>query len=228
MKFNRVLKKGMHGTDIKTLQTKLVELELYDKTPGGNFDKETFLAIKKLQRNEGIKADGKVDLILWNKILSKKKTEKKEIPSIQISNGLKIYDNLKNSNNNRISVEKEKLKVIFTYGNHRPDLYSEVCENISYLIGGCDGTDNSFDGKVYRCLDDDKVPSEEIIIGICNWGELIGYKSDFITKCGTIFSGEIREKDGLYYHKVSDKQLESMNKLIDYLKDKYDISDTSF
>lgn len=64
------LSKGDSGNDVKRLQTRLTELEYYSGPISGNFLGKTTAAVKKLQKQNGLKEDGTVDEFLWNLIFN--------------------------------------------------------------------------------------------------------------------------------------------------------------
>ena len=64
------LRKGDTGSNVLDLQTKLKALLYYTGTINGNFDLETENAVKRLQLNNSLTADGIIGNQTWNKINS--------------------------------------------------------------------------------------------------------------------------------------------------------------
>lgn len=68
--FTKKLKNGSTGAVVKQLQTRLTELGYYTGPVSGNFLGKTTKAVKTLQTQNGIKADGVVDETTWNLIFN--------------------------------------------------------------------------------------------------------------------------------------------------------------
>lgn len=54
----KLLKSGSSGDDVKAIQTKLKELGYFTKEPNGEFDKDTYAAVKAFQTSASIGVDG--------------------------------------------------------------------------------------------------------------------------------------------------------------------------
>ena len=55
---DRILRQGMVGDDVKSVQTRLKELGYYDGELHGEFDKTTLLAVRAFQQNNNLTVDG--------------------------------------------------------------------------------------------------------------------------------------------------------------------------
>ena len=55
---DRILRQGMSGEDVKSVQTRLKELGYYDGELHGEFDKTTLLAVRAFQQNNNLVVDG--------------------------------------------------------------------------------------------------------------------------------------------------------------------------
>ena len=58
-------KRGMSDPKIKQVQEKLLELDLFQGTPGGNFGELTESAVRAFQEAQGLKVDGMVGDLTW-------------------------------------------------------------------------------------------------------------------------------------------------------------------
>lgn len=61
----KLLRSGMRGEDVRAIQTKLKELGFFIKDPNGEYDKDTYAAVKELQTAKAIKKDGIVGPITY-------------------------------------------------------------------------------------------------------------------------------------------------------------------
>lgn len=217
MKFTRVLKKGMHGSDIKWVQEQLCRMGLYDITPNGFFNQETTDSIKNLQTKLGQNTTGDINMILWNNIQRNSVTTKNEtidMASISVSNGAQIYDRIQNGGNDKLLTEKIIINVSFSNGSGDAELSCVGVKGVSYFIGS--------DGVIFRALDDMKNVSDTINVRLCNWGEVLNNDNKFIN-CVGIEITDVEEYKGKYYQKVNNTQKESLSGLLIYLQDRYDI-----
>jgi len=211
MKFKRLLKRGDQGSDVKWLQKQLKEKNFFEKETNGIFDEYTVKSVKIFQHKLNLKTDGIVNIILWSNlnIIKEKSTN---IPSISVSNGLEIYDISKKNK----SVKKNKIIIEPSNGSYNALYQSYSYDDVTYIIGGYDIMEDDMDGKVYQILNTKKY----IKVKLCNWDKLIKVKDNYFNNIGMIIN-EVEEYEGDYYHKYSNKQLESLVKLLDYLEDKY-------
>lgn len=70
VEFTKKLKNGSTGKLVKQLQTRMTELGYYDGPISGNFMVKTTRAVKKIQTQNGMEADGIVDEATWNLIFN--------------------------------------------------------------------------------------------------------------------------------------------------------------
>ncbi|WP_081412178.1 peptidoglycan-binding protein [Alicyclobacillus herbarius] len=61
---------GSHGSDVKTLQTRLNQLGYHAGTVDGVFGKQTLAAVKSFQKNNKLTVDGVVGVQTWDKLFS--------------------------------------------------------------------------------------------------------------------------------------------------------------
>lgn len=127
MKLKRVISLRMTGEDVTYLQTKLKELGFFNERIDGFFGQNTLVAVTNFQRSVGIKADGVVGSLTWNKInnYGKMPVLNNGIPH-QIShtdqNGLIIYDHLLEDDEYIKEVsQKNTIWLHHTAGGSRPD-----------------------------------------------------------------------------------------------------------
>lgn len=116
-----------------------------------------------------------------------------------------------------------------------------------YVIGGINlkNDDDQYDGKIVQCIPDDYfafhlgststdkintyMHKHSIGIEICNFGGLTKQGNNYLTYTGQIVNPKYVEDLGYnfrgyrYWHKYTDKQLESLSQLIRNLSIKYDI-----
>lgn len=134
MKLIRVIKLRMQGEDVTFLQTKLKEHGFFNERIDGNFGQNTLVAVGNFQIAAGLKADGLVGSLTWNKLknwgnkpVEIKKSEIKEIDiphnvSHHGQDGFKIYDFLLNDDEYiKQETRKETIWLHHTAGGSRPD-----------------------------------------------------------------------------------------------------------
>jgi N-acetyl-anhydromuramyl-L-alanine amidase AmpD len=127
MKLKRVISLRMSGEDVTYLQTKLKEIGFFNERIDGFFGQNTLVAVTNFQRSVGVKADGIVGSLTWNKI-----NNYNNIPVLnngiphKIShtdqNGLVIYDCLlEDGEYIKEAVQKNTIWLHHTAGGSRPD-----------------------------------------------------------------------------------------------------------
>jgi putative chitinase len=62
---SKLLRSGTRGEDVRAIQTKLKELGFFIKDPNGEYDKDTYNAVKELQKAKAIRVDGIVGPITY-------------------------------------------------------------------------------------------------------------------------------------------------------------------
>ena len=132
MKLGRVLKLNMVGDDINFLQTKLKEYGFFQERIDGNFGQNTLVSVTNFQRSFGLKADGIVGILTWNKIINYNLVilnpgEISNTKSFIGTDGLTIYDCLLEDHEYvKSETTKNTIWLHHTAGGSRPD----------YTIGG--------------------------------------------------------------------------------------------
>jgi len=127
MKLSRILKLKMSGDDIKYLQTKLKEYGFFNERIDGFFGQNTLVSVTNFQRSVGIKADGIVGTLTFNRLnnFGKIPTINDGIPhKIHYTNpnGLTIYDYLMDDEEYiKEETKKDTIWLHHTAGGSRPD-----------------------------------------------------------------------------------------------------------
>jgi N-acetyl-anhydromuramyl-L-alanine amidase AmpD len=116
----------------------------------------------------------------------------------------------------------------------------------AFVIGGPTSKDSSMDGKVYRAFDEKywanhlgvkktagvstrTLHKTSIGVEVCNWGFLTQRNGKFYTYVNTeVNAADVYKLDApfrgyTYWHKYSDAQIESLRRLLVYVRDKYGI-----
>lgn len=273
-KLKRVLKLNLNGEDVGFLQKKLKENGFYNYNIDNYFGQNTLVAVTNFQRSVGIKADGIVGTLTFNKLLSY------GIPTVEISkipynksyigsNGLTIYDCLLEDHEYiKEETKKETIWLHHTAGGSRPDFTIGGWEKdflkdkkgnpildqngnlqplkvgTSYVIGRKSSSgDSTWDGVIMRSFDEKywcyhlginekslELNSRSIAIEICNYGALTlgkdgrfyNYVNKPIPECDVV-KLDLPYRGYEYWERYTDTQLESLNKLLVYLINKWDI-----
>lgn len=126
MKLSRTLTLNMSGEDINFLQTKLKNIGFFSGRISGYFGQDTLMAVTNFQREAGIKANGSVGSLVWNKLNNYGKIiNEPEIVheiSYTIPNGLTIYDGLISEDDYyKDIVKKDIIWLHHSEGGSRPD-----------------------------------------------------------------------------------------------------------
>lgn len=127
MKLKRVILIKMSGDDVVYLQNKLKEFGFFNDVIDGFFGQNTLIAVTNFQRHVGIKADGTVGSLTWNKINNFGKEQKLNngIPhniSYSDHNDLIIYDHLIDEYEYTKEItNKNTIWLHHTAGGSRPD-----------------------------------------------------------------------------------------------------------
>ncbi len=135
MRLNRVLMNNMAGEDVRFMQSKLKDLGFLKDKIDGHFGQNTLVAVSNFQRSVGVKSDGVVGMMTWNKLfIEASPTPEVKPPSIITSNdiplkpsyigpdGFMIYDCLlKDDEYIKEEVRKETIWMHHTAGGSRPD-----------------------------------------------------------------------------------------------------------
>jgi len=137
MRLNRVLMVNMSGEDVRLMQSKLAELGFSKDKIDGYFGQNTLISVSNFQRSVGVKADGVVGMMTWNRLLNydsnpKPTTQTPVVnpvpndiplkPSFIGQDGFMIYDCLLNDDEYiKSEVRKETIWMHHTAGGSRPD-----------------------------------------------------------------------------------------------------------
>jgi len=133
MKLTRILKIKMFGEDVKLLQEKLKQHGFYSERVDGNFGQNLFLSVGNFQRAAGIKVDGIVGSLTWNKLIHwgqdrpviKVQEKPLDIPLAVSHHGeddFKIYDFLLSDEEYvKQQTPKDTIWLHHTAGGSRPD-----------------------------------------------------------------------------------------------------------
>lgn len=137
MRLNRVLMINMSGTDVGFMQSKLKEHGFMKDKVDNYFGQNTLISVTNFQRAVGLKPDGVVGMMTWNKILGYDPNPQvvaqtpvvnpviNDIPfkpSYIGQDGFMIYDCLLNDDEYiKKEVKKETIWMHHTAGGSRPD-----------------------------------------------------------------------------------------------------------
>lgn len=228
------LKKGSRGEEVKTLQRKL------NITADGIFGANTEKAVKEFQTKNGLVADGIVGAKTWAKLGISASTN--TLPS-----GLVIDNDFLSSSQYVSGKYKKDLivlhhtagwddphQVIYSWNN---DTRGRVATE--FVIGGMRCTDGrtTYDGKALRAFPAgcmgyhigaagaSGMDARSTGIEVCNFGHI---------KDGKTYTGAVCQPSQIVtlakpfrgftqYHRYSDKQLESLKKLLLYIADRDNI-----
>jgi peptidoglycan hydrolase-like protein with peptidoglycan-binding domain len=243
-----ILREGAQGEAVVSLQERLAYLGYYPDVIDGVFGPETRAAVVRFQTGKGLDADGIVGAATFNALADPDKPVR-VYGATAIDDG-EIFDlPLPEGQFYRSVYPKRQIVLHHTAGT--PDPRSAirwwetdpVAVATAYVIGG----KGAFDGQIYRAFDDkffawhlgtidasvhEPQNLDRLSIGIelCNWGYLRkGSDGKFYNYVG----GVVPEKEVCdlgyvwrgqrYFHKYSEKQIESLSKLLKALAQKYEI-----
>lgn len=229
------LKKGSRGEEVKTLQKKL------NITADGVFGSDTEKAVKEFQTRNGLVADGVVGEKTWSK-LGVTTTVTTPIPS-----GLIIEnDYLKSGQYVAGKFAKDLIVLHHTAGWDDPHQVVSSWNNDSrgrvateFVVGGMRCTDGRtiYDGKVVRTFPEgcmgyhigasgaSGMDARSTGIEVCNFGHIKDGKTYAGAKCQPqqIVTLTKPFRGFTQYHRYSDKQLESLKKLLLYIANRDNI-----
>jgi N-acetyl-anhydromuramyl-L-alanine amidase AmpD len=239
---------GDKGSEVSKLQ-KYLSMIGYDLVIDGYFGNKTLRSLKAFQKKYGLIVDGMADTKTFSAIKAAQKRTSKEDKDNKYP---KNYGELDVDTSNHIDSEqyikqifnKDKIFIHYTAGG--PDAKSVI----NYWDGNYPRIATAFvisgrgveDGKIYEAHDPDywsyqlgvkgtkgKLDKHSIGIEICAWGHL-DKKGDryFNTYGAEVSSDEVCTLDDewrgkLYYHAYTDKQVESLEKLIQWIIKAYKI-----
>jgi N-acetyl-anhydromuramyl-L-alanine amidase AmpD len=234
-----LLKKGSRGSEVKQLQGFL------GLSADGIFGSNTEITVKKWQEENGLTADGLVGKNTWAK-MGLASTEQPSKKIYKTNEGLSIEPNFLSDGQYLVGpTEKEYLFIHHTAGWHNP--YNVVRDwngnssqvSTEFVIGGqsIKGNSNEYDGKVIQAFpkgsygwhlgDNGSQYMHEHSIGIevCNFGFIKDGKTYAGTTPDPSQLVEIDEPFRGYkvWHRYSNKQIESLKKLILFIADRDNI-----
>lgn len=240
---------GDRGTEVAQLQ-KYLSMLGYDLIVDGHFGNRTLRSLKAFQKKYGLAVDGVAGP---KTIAALKAAQKRTAKEDKDGKHAKKYVDLNISTEHnqpseqyvKQSTPKDKIFIHYTVSG--PDSKSVIkywdrnVERIStaFVISGR----GDEDGKIYQAFHPDywsfhlgikgskgKLDRSSIGIELCSWGKL-NKKGD---KYFNVYGGEVPASEvyvlsnpwrgDLYFHSYSDKQLESLEKLILWIVNEYGIS----
>ena len=139
MRLSRVLMVNMSGEDVRLVQSKLKEFGFLKEKVDGHFGQNTLMAVTNFQRLVGIKPDGVIGMMSWNKIINydpnpsagdillstNNSIESNDIPlkpSFIGKEGFMIYDYIIHDNEYiKSETKKDTIWLHNSHGGSRPD-----------------------------------------------------------------------------------------------------------
>lgn len=235
------LKFGSKGDKVKELQ-----LALNLSPVDGIYGRLTEAAVKNFQLKNGLTPDGvfgpqTADLLLDEKISTDISERYQEINIFQ-------HHWMRKDQYVDEITQKEYIFLHHTAGSHHPYRTINIWSNddrgrvgTEFVVGGESLLgDPHYDGLILQAFPDDRwayhlgvsfsyLEKKSVGIEICNYGPLTEKNGTFYTYVNQIVSeDQIIELDKefrgyKYFHNYTDKQLESVEKLLKYLSKRYDI-----
>lgn len=243
-----MIKLGDKGIEVSKLQ-KYLSLAGYDLIVDGHFGNKTLRSLKAFQKKYNLTIDGVAGPKTFSALKeAQKRTSKEE----KINTYSKKYDNLDVDVDNNLDseqyikqkTEKDKVYIHFTVSG--PNAKSVISSwnndspriSTAFVISG-----RGFeDGKIYEAYNPDywgfhlgikgtngRIDKTSIGIEICAWGRL-NKKGD---KYYNVYGYEVPKEEvcvleeewrgNQYYHAYSDKQMESLEKLLEWIIQNYNI-----
>ena len=235
-------------TGIKVFEIqKLLSMLGYDLIIDGSFGDKTIRSLNAFQKKMGLVVDG---IAGPKTVEALKAAQKRTAKENKTQPGAKDYGQLKVETKYKLGTNqylkqntpKDKLFIHFTAGGPSAENVisgwnSDVATiSTSFLIDGDTG-------QIFECFSPDywsfhlgikstngALDKSSIGIEICNWGPITKKDNKFYTyKNKEISADKIYELDKpfrgfKYFHKYTDLQLESLEKLLEFLIIEYDIS----
>lgn len=239
---------GDRGTEVSQLQ-KYLSLIGYDLVIDGHFGNRTLRSLKAFQKKYNLSVDG----VAGPKTLSALRAAQKRTSKEEKKDGyFKKYGDLIvntehiQSSEQFIKQKSKKDKIFIHYTVSGPD----AKDVINYWDRNLDRISTSFvisgrgseDGKIYETFNPDywsyhlgvkgtkgKLDKSSIGIEICSWGRLYKKNDRFFNVYGgevslsEVYTLETPWRGECYYHSYSDKQIESLEKLLLWIISEYKI-----
>lgn len=239
---------GDKGPEVSQLQ-KYLSLLGYDLVIDGSFGTKTLRSLKAFQKKYGLVVDGVAGPKTFSALKAAQKRTSKEEKDVKYG---KDYGDLNvDTDNNQpseqyLKQESEKDKVFIHYTVSGPNAKSvikywdsnETRVSTAFVISGR----GSEDGKIYEAFNPDywsfhlgikgskgKLDKSSIGIEVCAWGKLNKKGDKFYNVYGglvpeeEVYTLQDKWRGDLYYHAYSEKQLESLEKLILWIVKEYKI-----
>lgn len=246
MKLNRIIKEGMFGDDVSFVQGVLKSMGIFKNNVSGFYGKETIQSVANIQRRNNFKVSGEVDVRTWsflneNNVTNNTielKVNKDNNIIYRDQNGLMIS---KNKNYNVSFFEEEISKNTLTIGEYRT-IHKKESLLPHFII------ERYTDVNIHKTtrIFDDKFWSKYITTNNISLRDQIKETINIELECvGPIYQNKDNNfysmsgdkidvnniyifKEGYqgytYWGKYTDYQLETLEKLIEYLTNKWGIN----
>lgn len=238
---------GDKGPEVSKLQ-KLLSLIGYDLVVDGEFGNKTLRSLKAFQKKYNLVVDGIAGPVTFEALKAAQKRTSKEDGNSNSKNygdlNIDTEHQLDSSQFLKQVFKKDKIFIHYTVSGPSPKSVikywdgNETRVATAFVLGGR----GSEDGKIYEAHNPDywsfhlgikgskgKLDRSSIGIEICAWGKLNKKGEKFFNVYGgevpadEVYTLEDKWRGDLYYHKYSDKQLESLEKLLLWIIDEYNI-----
>lgn len=242
-----MVKQGNRGSEVSIVQ-KYLSLLGYDLIIDGHFGAKTARSLRAFQKKYGLTVDG----IAGPSTLTALKAAQKTTPKDELLRFGKRYGDMKvDTTCNQpaeqyIQQKSDKDKIFIHYTVSGSDAknvlryWNSTAERVStsFVISGR----GAEDGLVYEAFNPDyysyhlgvkgtngKLDKSSVGIEICAWGRLTKKEDKFFNaynaevSASEVYTLEKAWRGNLYYHAYSDKQIESLEKLITWIVKEYNI-----
>lgn len=241
------IKNGSKGDDVKILQQTLNHLLNSGLTVDGIFGTKTETIIKTFQMKNGLVADGIVGNKTWEKLLGSSTTSSSTSTSTTTPTGL-VIDNSFLSNTQYVTTKTNKDLIVLHHTAGWDNPYNTISSwnrddrgrvATEYVIGGIKCTDGTttYDGKIVRAFPEGYwgyhigtagvtgMDKRSVGIEVCNFGHIKDGKTYAGSVCQPSQIVTLSEKFRGYnqFHRYSNKQLESLKKLLLYIANRDNI-----
>lgn len=233
-----ILRKGSQGRNVIMLQQYL------DIHPDGDFGRQTDIAVKRWQKQNNLKVDGIVGPKTWE-AMGLASTDNSEI--LINTSDLNIIEHFLPQGEFKLGpTNKEYLFLHHTAGWHNP--YNQIDQwgrdnrgsiGTEFVIGGqsVKGDETKYDGNILQAIPEggyawhlgnngsQYMHTHSVGIEVCNFGQITNGK----TYAGTnVVDSQIVKLDKSFrgyqeWHKYSDKQINSIERLIKYIAERNNI-----
>ncbi|MEK6829157.1 MAG: peptidoglycan-binding protein, partial [Nanoarchaeota archaeon] len=222
----------------------------YDLIVDGHFGNKTLRSLKAFQKKYGLAVDGVAGPQTFSALKAAQKRTSKEEKEVKYSG--KNYGDLNVDTNHNQPAEQylkqttEKDKIFIHYTVSGPDAKSVL----KYWDGNSERVSTAFvisgrgveDGKIYEAFNPDywsfhlgvkgtkgRLDKSSVGIEICAWGRIDKKGDKFYNAYGgevpanEVYTLKDKWRGNLYFHAYSDKQLESLEKLLMWIINEYNI-----